>query len=510
MWRLPDYLFEDDGIEWDTIEYFMFSITNGTTIPFANVPPRPSSNNPGYSQGIGGPPGATWGMVQYHKPDLYIECTRKFDGGLQQPLYARIDGGKVDDASGTATGTPGKIIEKARHVINDVLYSLTGKLPVYIGNEMKSRDSWIWRYQSKNSKPLSETLQMLMDNVFGIATITPDDNICIRTLNIDEPNNLPVFNFTDSNILADSLTKPEGRRRDEIFQKFLAKFNIEPSVNNGDATEEMLIGWDLAASKPIYSGYSRIVEDSSGKIYDQDGLDNLADLCRLSIQLYSAGTPINEYGTDPNDPKIFEMFYRPTKASSLTRLQFIERDLTNLVALWSGTAKQPKMAMQDLFKMLVRFHCLDAWYFPLATSMRNLIYNPSISGMKDEAGTPDHRLKMGDLITVTSSFHTAGQQVKAFILDIDPTTLYDGYATVHVLAPRPPGQFGTFIDPVWDAGAPGPRNQNNYLFKGSLYGLLSEDGTFGDAGAPGARNQNNFKFRDGTFADSKGTGNGKA
>ncbi len=504
LWKLPDYLFEDGAAEWNQIEYLMFSVTNAANIPYASV----NSTSGKYHLGLGGPPNKNWAQVKDHKPFLYIEYTRKVDGGLSQPLYGRIDGGRVDDASGTITGTPGKIIETARHVIDHVVYSMLGFKPIRIGNEMKNRDGWIWRWQTKETKPVLDTLQILANNIHGIFTLTPDDKLYLRSLDIDNPNNPPVYTFTDSNILFDSLGKPEYRLRNEIYQKFRLKYNIEPSV--GGPTEEMLIGWDLASSSPILSGYVNTVEDANGAAQNSGGDDGLADpLCRLSTQLFSAGLGINEFGEALTNERIYEMFYRPTKLSSLDGKP-VERALPNLTTLWGVGVKPPKRAMQELAAMVVKFFCYDSWYFPLSCSMKNVIYNPDVAGFKDEAGTPDHKIKIGDVVLVNSSFHTAGGPVRAIVLGIELQSLYDGYATLHAFCPRPPGYTGTDVDHIWDAGGPGARNEANYLFKGSLYGLGNEAGTFADAGGPGVRNEANMKFPDGTFADPKGSGSGKA
>ncbi len=503
LWKLYDWLFEDGAEEWLKVEYFMFSITNAVSIPAAQV----NNAGLGYRIGIGGPPGANWTQVRNHKPDLYLEFTNTFEGGLSEPLFARIDGGRVDDAAGSITGTAGKIIEKAKHVTSHVIESLTGKAPLYLGNEMASRDSWIWRWQAQESRSLQDTLQTLLWNLWAIAVISPDDNVCIRTLNVDEKNNPPVFAFTPANILKDSLSK-DGRRRNEIFQKFLLKYNVEPSVGDGDTTEEMLVGWDLATGKPIFSGYSRVKEDANGNLVDEDGMDGMDFLVRVSSQLYAAGVAPNEFGTDPDDPKVFEMFYRPTRPSSLLK-QPVERTLPNLSTLWPE-AKAPKLAMQDLTRIVIRFFALDAWYFTLSTPMKNVIYNAEINGVADAVGTPDRRLKLGDLVTVMDDFYTAGQAVKGFILDIELDSIYDGYVRLHVFCPTPPGQFGPGVDKFWDAGGPGPRRNQDLLFKGNLYGLLSEDGTFADAKGPGVRDNDNMTFPDGTLADAEGLGSGKA
>lgn len=506
MWTLPDWLFEDGAYEWSQVEYILFSITNAAPIAFADI----SGRSTGYHLGLGGPPGATWTQVKHHKPNLYIEYTRQFDGGLSQPLYARIDGGRIDDSAGTITGTPNKIIEKARHVVDHVVNEMLGFKPIYLSNEMKSRDGWLWRWQAAESKPLLETLQMLAKNIHGIWVLTPDDKLYLRSLDINDSSIPSVYSFSDSNIIVDSLGKPEYRRRNEIYQRFRLKYNIEPS-KDAKPTEEMLIGWDLATSKPVLSGYQTVVEDAAGllELIGDSMADGLADpLCRLSTQLYAAGLGLNEFGAGENAERVYEMFYRPTTPSKLTG-EPVERDLPNLSALYGVNVKPPKMAMQVLAKMVVNFFCYDSWYFSLSISMKNLIYNPAIAGVKDEAGTPDRRLKLGDVVTVTSDFHTAGKPVRCIILDIEPK-FYDGVATIRVFAPRPPGQLGTFVDPVWDAGAPGPRNEADFVFKGSLYGLLSEDGTFADAGGIGSRNETTMKFPDGTFADPKGSGAGKA
>ncbi|MEO7957867.1 MAG: hypothetical protein ABIW76_14365 [Fibrobacteria bacterium] len=503
LWKLDDNLFEDDAFLWKEVEYIVFSITNAAPIAYEWL----SSSARGWRLGVGGPPNQNWGMVRKHKPGLFIEYTQVFEGGLEKPAFARIDGGIKDDALGTFTGTPSKIIEKARHVTDKVFSELTGKKPLYLGTEMKSRDYWIWRWQADESKSLQDTVDMFLKNLWAIGTISPSDGICIRTLNPDEKDSAPVFAFTPANILKDSLSK-DGRRRNEIFQKFLLRYNFEPSVGDGQTTEEMLIGWDLATGKPIFSGYSRVEEDESGILKNIDGMDGMDFYVRVSNQLYAAGVAANEYGTDPKDPKIFEMFYRPTTPSSQTK-EPVERTLPNLATLWPE-AKAPKLAMQDLTKMVVAFNTLDAWEFTLSTPMKNVIYNPDILGVSDEAGTPDRRLKLGDLVTIQDDFYTNGQAVKGFILEMELDSLYDGYATLHVFCPRPPGQFGPGVDRVWDAGGPGPRNEANYLFKGNLYGLLGEAGTFADAKGPGARTPASMTFPDGSFADPKGTGSGKA
>ncbi len=504
MWKIPDVLFEDSALDWSAIEYLVFSITNAEPIPYEQVKP----GGLGYRLGLGGPPLKNWAQVRNHKPDCYIEYLRQVDGGLQKPIIARIDGGRIDDASGTITGTPNKIIEKALHVTDHVIQTMLGLKPTYIGTEMRSRDGWIWHWQKKNASPILEVLQTLMKNLNAVLVWGPDDKPIIRSLNIDDPNAKVVYAFTDSNIVERSLGKTETRQRTEIYQKILLKFGIDPS-QDGKATEEMMVSWDLAANKPIYSGYPMVGEDASGKAMELGGLDGLADLCRLSTQLNAAGLAQNEYGTDPNNPQVYEMFYRPTEPTRLTR-EPKERTLPNLVDLWGSGVKPPKMAMQELCREVVRFLCFDAWYFPYSSSMKNIVYNPDIAGVKDEAGTPEHRLKIMDIVTVASDHKTNGQALKGFILDIDPGPIYDGKVDLHFFAPRPPGQYGPLLDNRWDAGAPGARNTANFLFTGSLYGLRSEDGTFADAGQPGARNTTLYTFPDGSFADPKGSGTGKA
>lgn len=511
LWKLPDWLFQDNAYEWSQIEYFMFSITNSAPIAYADIAPR-AINTSGYHLGLGGPalsPGADWGQVRDHKPDLYIEGIRKLDGGLKEPLFARIDGGVIDDSIGSITGTPYKIIEKSRHVVDHVLNATIGIKPIRLGNEMKNRDSWIWRWQVDSSKPLTEILDVIARNSWGIFTLTPDDKLYLRSLDIDNVNTQPVFNFTDANIIRDSLGKPEMRRRSEIYQKFKLKYNVDPTQDA--ATESMIIGWDLAAGKAIESGFADHLADETKGIYDEGDAKNLSDTCRLSIQLNAAGLGLNEYGTSLNDEKVFEMFYRPTRNynESLSP-ERIERTLPNLSTLWAGSSIPPKAAMRELAKMVVNFFAYDSWYIPLSCSMKNVIYNSSVTGVKDEAGTPDNRLKLGDLVTITSDFHTNGQTVRGFIFDMDMGSIYDGLVTLHIFCPRPPGQFGPFVDQVWDAGGIGARNEADYLFKGNLYGLLSEDGTYPDAGGTGSRNETQFRFPDGTYADPFGLGSGKA
>lgn len=497
LWKLPDRLFENGAQDWRATKYLVFSITNAEPITWDQVEPA----SRGLQIGIGGPPGATWNMVKGHKSDYFLEVTREFKGGLDQPQYIRIDAGKKD-VSGAITGTAGAPIEIMRHIADDVVNSMVGYTPAYIGTEMQSRLSWLGRWQTRKAMGTVDTLDVLARNLWGFFTFTPDDKLYFRSLDIEDPNVPSVFTFNDSNIVRDGLGKPEMRRRNEIFQKFRLQYNVEPS--RGDApTEEMLVGWDLAASKPILAGYSAVKETLDGTLVNQDSAQRLTDLCRLSIQINTAGLGANEYGLSANDPKIFELHYRPTTPSLATG-ELMERDLPNI-----GSAQPPKCAMQELAKMVVTFYTMDSWYFPLTCSLKNLIYNGSITGKKGD-GSADNRLKLGDVVTVNSYFHTGGQDVRAFVVDIDLSKAYEGLAVLHLFAPRPPGQFGSLIDPVWDAGAPGPRDVANLLFKGNLYGLLSEAGTYPDAGAPGARDVANMKFPDGTFADAKGTGTGKA
>jgi hypothetical protein len=503
LWKLPDHLFEDDANEWKQVEYIMFSITNADPIAYAHVKP----GAPGYKLGIGGPWGKTWTLVKEHKPLLFIEYTREFEAGLEQPLFGRIDGGRKDDAGGTITGTPGRIIEKARHVIDHVVYSTLGYKPTYIGNEMKSRDGWIWRWQTKESKPLLETLDLLVKNIHGIFTFTPDDQLCLRTYDIDEPGVNPVFNFNESNILADSFGDPEFRKRDEIYQKFRLLYNLEPS-QDGKPTEEMVIGWDMQTSKPIFGGYANVEESADGILYDAGSLDGLATLCRLSTYLYASGGKVNEYGFGPGNERIFDLFYRPTRPAPITGFP-IERELPNLTELWGAGVMQPKRAMQALMKRVIKSLCFDSWYFPIAVSMRNVIYNPAVQGILNEAGDAENRIKLADLVTVTGK-KTGGHTLRGLVLGMDLQSLYDGYATLNIFCPRPPGQFGPFVDPRWDAGGPGPRNTANMVFKGNLYGLVGEAGTFPNARGPGARNTTLMRFPDGSYADAKGSGSGKA
>jgi hypothetical protein len=333
-------------------------------------------------------------------------------------------------------------------------------------------------------------------------TITSDDELYFRSLDIDDPNVPSVFTFTKSNILKDSITKLDMRARNEIFQKFKLQYNVEPT-NDNNPTEEIVIGWDLEKSKPIYSGYPRVKENASGQLVEIDGMDNLPELCRLSIHINSAGLGSNEFGAASGDDKVFKLHFRPTTVSLATG-QKIELDLPNI-----GGASQPKVAMQELTRMLVRFYTFDSWLFEISVSMRNVVYNAAVEGLANEAGTPERRIKLGDVITINEYFFTNNQDLRAFVMGMDLSKIYDGYVNLLCFAPKPPGQFGAAVDPNWDAGAPGPRNEADFLFKGDLYGLLSEDGTFADAGAPGLRDETEFRFPDGSYADPEGQGPGK-
>ncbi len=495
MWKIPDYAFENSAAIWRETQYLVFSITNAAPVAYDLVRPW----DRGFQIGLGGPPGATWNMVKGHKNDYFLEVTREFKGGLDQPQYIRIDGGKKD-VDGSITGTAGAPIEIMRHMADDVIRSMLGYKPTYLGTEMKSRLSWLGRWQTQKAMSTQETLDLIARNLHCFFIMGPDDKLISRSLDINDPNVPVVFTFTDSNCL--EIGKPDMRKRSEMFQKFRLQYSIEPSRGE-KPTEEMLLGFDLATSKALNAGYSLIRETVDGTLVQQDNPQQLTDLCRLSIQINTAGLGPNEFGVAANDDKVYEWHYRPT-SPSLASGQPVERDLPGM-----GSAKMPKMAMQDLARMVVQFYAMDSWYLSITVSLRNLFYNSAITGLKDEAGTPDNRLKLGDVVNLNSYFHTANQPVKFFIADIDLTQAYTGRATLYLFAPIPPGQFGSLIDNVWDAGIL-PRNEANYLFKGSLYGLLSENGTYADAGIVGSRNETLNRFPDGTYADPDGSGTGKA
>lgn len=501
LWKLPDHIFEDGANEWKQVEYVMFAIAPAVPIPYTHVAP----NAPGYKLGFGCPPGKNWVLVRRHKPQLYVEYTREFEGGLVQPLYAGIDGGRIDDSAGTITGAPYQIIEKARHVIDYVVNKTLGYRPQYIGSEMRSRNGWLWRWQSKESKPLVETLELFARNIQGFFTFTSDDKLCLRNYGVDEPNVNPVFHFTEANILSGSFGDPESRLRNEIFQRFRFLYNYEPSL--GRCTEEMILGWDMTSGMPIQGGYRDIVENDDGTQIEVGSLDGLDTLCRLSSYLYASGGKTNEYGFGAGNEKAFELFYRPLMTSLISG-RLVEKDLPNIKEIWGVGAVPPKRAMRDLVRRVIKSLCFDSWYFPIACSMRNVVYNPEVQGVADEAGTPERCIKLGDLVTVTGK-KTGGQTLRGLVLGMDLNGIYDGYVPLDIFCPRPPGQFGPFVDPRWNAGAPGLRNTANMVFTGNLYGLGGEAGTFPNARGPGLRNTATMRFPDGSFADAQGSGSGK-
>ena len=523
MWRLPDFLFADNAAEWNQIEYLMFAITNGVAVSATNA----ASNSPGYKIGLGRLPASHGGGTTFtnvHKDTYLLEYKKKFEGGLDAPQFARIDGGVIDDGAGFYTGTASLIIERARHIANYMVYKMLNYKPKYIGDEMKSRDNWVCRYQTKEAQDVQTVLQLIAKNLWGCFVVSNDDRLILRTLDIEEPKVQTVFAFTDRNIVKDSFTKLEFRKQSEIFQQFKFKYNFEPSVvasegdkdeekdKNRSYTEEIVVGWDLVKGKPISGGYSRITEDADGNlIVNTDAGDEgrLTDLCKTSSFLYTSGGKVNQFGYDKDE--LLEFFYRPTKEA--TKGDLIEEDLPNLNDLHGPMVRSPKRSVQDRIGKEVRFRVFNAWRGSLKCNLKYILYynggdgiNSAVNGLKDDAGTPDRKLKLMDKITINHPFFTNGETVAAFVTGIDPD-FYNGTATITFYAYTPPGQLAKQIDHRWDA-AFGSRNNVDFTFKGNGYGLTNEANTFADA-SYGSRVNANFKFPDGTAADSEGKGTGK-
>ncbi len=514
MWRLPDWLFEDSAQEWNKIEYLLFAITNAAPI----IPAAADSNQAGYKIGYGGLPGQVIDFTNVHKDKYFIEYVKEFETGLDTPQFARIDGGVIDNAAGYYTGTPYLIIERARHMMNYIVHKMLGYKPLYIGTEMKSRDNWICRYQSKESIDTMSMLELLCRNLWCCLVISPDDKLYARTLNIDEPRVNTVITFNQSRIIKDSVTRPIFRKQTEIFQQFKFKANYEPSVavvaadpneeknKNRSYTEEIVVGWDLQKGTKIPGGFSRKELDADGNIVDnidEGDEKRLYDLCKVSSFLYTTGGKINQYGYDKD--QLLEFFYRPTKEDPKTG-QLIEEDLPNLAELHGPMVKSPKRSLQDRIAMEVKFRVLNGWKFSFRCNLKYVIYDAAVLGLSDEAGTADNKLKKMDKVIFNHSFYTDGENLEAFVSNVEPE-FYKGTAIITLYAPKPPGQMPGYIDHVWDASF-GSRNAADYVFKNNDNGLVNEQGTFADAGY-GSRNIANFKFPDGTLADSEGEGSGQ-
>jgi len=509
LWKIPDYLFEDDAQEWKEVDYIVFAVTNNDSVDV-----KYSGNTRwGYRLGIGGPPGQTWSEVAQHKSAYYLEFTKVFQGGLSKPQYARIDGGvTVEDAAVTGTASA-LIVEKAKHVTNYILKKTLGTVPTYIGNEMRGRDTWIWRLQTNNAMSVNELLLLLARNIWGCFTITPVDGLYLRTLDIEEPDVPTVFAFNDSNILKNTLSKPDFRKANEVFQKFKLRYNYEPVADDagtfkGGFTEEMVVGWDLSLNRKIASGYGRqILDATTGVVSTPDGADEdvLAERCRVSTMLYTVAGKVNEAGFDQTKTIDMPMFYRPTDVNANTG-EKVERDLPNLSTI-HASAVQPKVAMQQLLSKYLRFNVYNSWVLSFKTHMKHVIHNTSINGLQDEAGTVDRRLKLMDKVSLSTTFHTGDTTVYGFVIGIQPD-FYDGLATITLYIPLPPGVTGFEIDHVWDAGF-GPRTNAQYVFPDTSYGLTNELGTHADASGPGTRVNSDYDFPDGSHADGEGTGNGR-
>lgn len=500
LWRLPDHLFEDDAYEWCQIETLVFAITHSQPIAEAKV--RPTAK--GLRLGFGGQSGQTWEMIRDHKGELHLEVLREFSGGVKKPQYARIDGG-IKDLDGSVTGTAGKPIEKALDIIDDVCQSMLGYKPKRIGSELASRANWLWRYRAKPKKTSTQILELFARNIHGFFTITEDDEVCLRSLDVDDGGAVPVFDVDASKNIAGGIGMPEIRPRNEIFQSFKLMYNL--NVVTGKCDEEMSIGWDMARGVPIQRGYRNVSLNSQGRVEAVGSLDNLDLMCQVSHLLHAPSGRGNDYGVE--SPEEYEMFYRPTAVDQVT-LEKVEATLPNLEQVWGSACFTPKHSMRALMQKVVKHKFVSAWYFSVKWPLSYLIYNASINGVSDAAGTQCRYIQIGDVGYFSDYHHTKNQKIKCKILDIDPSTWYDSFITVWLFAPRPPGQLGWLIDPEWDASGPGLRRNEDYLFEGNLYGLLDEEGTAVDAGAPGPRDNSEYTFPDGTDADAQGFGSGKA
>lgn len=527
MWRLPDFIFADDAFEWNEIQSLYFAVTNAVEIPAAFC----ASDARGYHIGIGafGPEyGGPTPFTSVHKDTYILEYKKVFDGGLDAPQFARIDGGVIDESPGKFTRVPndstnsydvtaGGLIERNRHIADRIIYKMLGYFPQYIGKEMRSRLNWICRFQVKESRDLQTMLKVIADNTFSGITLTPDDRICPRTLDIDEQTAGTVFTFTDSNVIKGSISKPIFRRQNEIYQKFRAKYNYEPSVipadaspeqdkskvNNPSFTEEMLVGWDLIRGALITGGYQRKIEGET-ELRDGGDIAKLAEMCYNSTLLFTTGGQINEFGTEKDE--LFEWFYRPTYKDENSNDDF-EYELPNLVSLYGTLIRDPKRSMQDIFNKNVKFRVYTGWTYSFKCNMKYTTYSTLVNGLTDEFGSVDRKIKLMDRVKHISSFHTDSLSVEAFVVGISPD-YYNGIATVTLFVPKPPGQLNTVIDGFWNAGF-GSRNAADYVFKDNSYGLTpTEQGTFADGGY-GTRVIGNYTFPDGTKADSEGEGTGQ-
>lgn len=514
MWRLPDWLFEDEAQEWNKIEYLMFAVTNSTFI----IPAAVDYTQKGYKIGLGALSGVIHPFTSVNKDHYYIQYVKEFEEGIDTPQFGRIDGGVIDDSTGFFTGTPNLIIERGRHVLNYIVYKMLGYKPLYIGTEMKSRDNWIVRYQSKDAIDPMSMLDLLCKNFWCCMVISPDDKIYARTLNLDEPRVNTVLTIDQTNIVKDSVTRPVFRKQSEIYQQFKFKTNYEPSeavvaadpneakIKNRSYTEEIVVGWDLQKGTKISGGFSRKQLDTYGNIIDnidEGDEKKLYELCKTSSLLYTTGGKINQFGYDKD--QLLEFFYRPTVEDPKTG-QMIEDELPNLNTLHGPMIKSPMRTIQDRIAMEVKFRVLNGWKFSLRMPLKYVIYSSDVAGISDEFSTPDYKLKKMDKVNFNHPFYTDGSNIQCLISNIEPE-FYRGTVVITLYAPKPPGQTPGYIDHIWDASF-GSRNSSDYVFKNNDNGLTNELGTFADAGF-GARNIANFKFPDGTLADSEGEGSGQ-
>lgn len=527
IWRLPDFIFADDAHEWNEIECLYFAVTNAVSIPASQC----SSGSGGYHIGIGALGAAYGGPVPFtsvHQNTYILEYKKIFDGGLDAPQFARIDGGVLDETPGKFTRVPndetssydvtdGGLIERGRHIADRIIYKMLGYFPQYIGQEMRSRLNWICRYQTKESRDLQTMLDVIARNMHCGITLTPDDKVCPRTLDIDEPTANTVFIFTDSNVIKGSISEPVFRKQTDIFQKFRAKYNFEPSVapnqatpeqdkskvKNPSFTEEMVVGWDLIRGSLITGGYQRKIEGES-ELRDLGDISKLADMCYNSTILYTTGGQVNEFGTEKDE--LYEWFYRPTYKLTNGNDDY-EFELPNLSSLYGTFVRDPKRSMQDLFNKVVKFRVYTGWTYQLKCNMKYTTYSTLVNGISDEFGTVDRKLKLVDRAKHISSFHTDGLTIEAFVVGIQPD-YYNGIATITLFVPKPPGQLNIVHDGYWNAGY-GARNVDDYVFKDNSNGLTPvEQGTFADAGF-GSRTISDYTFPDGTKADAEGEGTGQ-
>jgi hypothetical protein len=151
---------------------------------------------------------------------------------VDRPLFASVQGRTF---SGTFQDGAAYIVPDILDIIYPERYNLAS-LTSMLG--LGWRDNWKWRAQFTDNEDGEAVLNKLLWALWAVGVFSENDELVFKSLDITEYAVEATKAFDETNILADSITAPEFRKADNIFQSFRLLYSFFPPSSESQSFDK--------------------------------------------------------------------------------------------------------------------------------------------------------------------------------------------------------------------------------------------------------------------------------